>query len=176
VALRIEDKKAIVNEITDIANRSVSVIAAEYRGLTVAEMTRLRTNARKSGVVLRVYRNTLVRRAVEGTNFVSLQKSLVGPIVLMFSQDEPSAAARMVRDFAKENNKFEVRALVIDGRLLGPDQLKAVASLPSRNEALAQVMSVMKAPIVKLARTLSETYAQLVRVVAAVADKKRVAT
>ncbi len=173
MALNIEEKKASVGKITDIANRSVSVIAAEYRGLTVAQMTQLRVNARKHGIVLGVYRNTLARRAVEGTKFVSLQKALVGPIVLMFSQDEPSMAAKLARDFAKDNDKFVIRALVLEGHLLGPDQLKAVASLPSRNEALAQLMSVMQGPVVKLARTMSETYAQLVRAVAAVADKKR---
>ncbi len=175
MALKIEEKKAMVSEIADIANRSVSVIAAEYRGLSVAEMTQLRVSARKHKIVLRVYRNTLARRAVEGTKFVSLQKALVGPMLLMFSSDEPSAAAKLARDFAKDHNKFEIRALVLDGLLLGPEQLKAVANLPSRDEALAQLMSVMKGPVVKLVRTMSETYAQLVRAVSAVADKKRAA-
>jgi large subunit ribosomal protein L10 len=173
VALRLDDKKAIVAELAEVANRSISVIAAEYRGLTVAQMTALRNNARKSGAKVRVYRNTLARRAVEGTNFKCLQDALVGPMILMFSQDEPASAARMARDFAKEHNNFVVRALVLEGRLLAGDQLKSVADLPSRDEALAQLMSVMKGPVVKLARTLSETYAQLVRVVAAVGDKKQ---
>jgi large subunit ribosomal protein L10 len=96
-------------------------------------------------------------------------------MILVFSQDEPAAAARMARDFAKDNQNFVVQALVLEGRLLGADQLKAVASMPSREEALAQLMMVMKGPAVKLARTLTETYAQLVRAVSAVADKKRVA-
>ena len=173
MTLRLEEKKAIVAELAEVANRSVSVIAAEYRGLTVAEMTELRTNARQSGVVLRVYRNTLARRAVEDTPFACLKEALVGPLVLMFSQDEPSAAARIVRDFAKEHKLLVVRALALGGQLMGADQLKAVASLPSREEGLAQLMSVMQAPVVKLARTLSETYAELVRVFAAVAETKR---
>lgn len=175
MTLKIDDKKAIVAELAEVASRSVSVIAAEYRGLTVATMTKLRTNARKSGAVVKIYRNTLARKAVKGTQFECLDPALVGPMILMFSQEEPATAARMVRDFAKENDKFVVKALVLEGRLLAADQLKAVASLPSRNEAIAQLMSVMKAPTVKLARTLSETYAQLVRAVSAVADKKRVA-
>lgn len=176
MTLRLEEKKAIVAELAGVAERSVSVIAAEYRGLTVSQMTKLRSNARKSGVTMRIYRNTLARRAVEGTDFACLREALVGPLVLMFSQDEPAAAARIVRDFIKEAPAFEVKALVLSGRLLAADQLKAVASLPSRDEALAQVMSVMQAPVVKFVRTLSETYAQAVRVIAAVADKKRAAS
>jgi large subunit ribosomal protein L10 len=171
--LNIEEKKAIVAELAEVASRSVSVIAAEYCGLTVSEMTALRTDARKSGIKVKIYPNTLARKAVEGTRFQCLQSALVGPILLLFSQDEPASAARMVRDYVKEHEKFIVKALVLEGRLLAPDQLKAVASMPSRHEALAQLMTVMKGPVVKLARTLTETYAQLVRVMAAVADKKR---
>lgn len=173
MALRLEEKKAIVAELAEVASRSVSVIAAEYRGLTVAELTDLRVQARKSGAKVRVYRNTLARKAVEGTHFKPLQSALVGPMILMFSQDEPAAAARMARDFAKAHANFVVRALVLEGRLLAAEQLKAVASMPSREEALAQLMSVMQGPVVKLVRTLSETYAQFVRVVAAVGDKKK---
>jgi large subunit ribosomal protein L10 len=175
VTLRIDDKKAIVEELAEVAARSVSVIAAEYRGLTVGQMTQLRGNARKAGSVVKIYRNTLARRAIQGTRFECLQNALVGPIILVFSKDEPAAAARMARDFAKDNPNFVVQALVLEGRLLAADQIKAVASMPSRDEALAQMMTVMKAPVVKLARTLSETYAQLVRAVSAVADKKRAA-
>jgi len=175
VTLKIDDKKAIVAELSELVVRSGTAIAAEYRGLTVAQMTKLRSNARKAGIMVGVYRNTLARKAVAGTRFESLQNALVGPVILMFCQDEPAVAARMVRDFAKEHDKFIVRALVLEGRLLAAEQLKEVASLPSRNEAIAQLMSVMNAPVVKLARTLTETYAQLVRAVSAVADKKRAA-
>lgn len=173
MTLRIDDKKAIVSELAEIVANSGSAIAAEYRGLTVGQMTKLRSTARKSGIVVRVYRNTLARKAVAGTRFECLQEALVGPTILMFSRDEPATAAKMVRDFAKNNEKFIIKALVLEGKLLGADQLKAVASLPTRNEAIAQLMSVMNAPVGKLARTLVETYAQLVRVVSAVADKKR---
>ena len=171
--LKLEEKKAIVAELAEVASRSVSVIAAEYRGLTVAELTELRTGARKAGAVVKVYRNTLARKAVETTRFKCLQPALAGPMVLVFSQDEPAAAARMARDFAKDHTNFVIKALVLEGRLLAAEQIKAVASMPSRDEALAQLMAVMKAPVVKLARTLTETYAQLVRVTAAVADKQQ---
>lgn len=175
MTLRIDDKKAIVEELSEVASRSVSVIAAQYRGLTVGQMTKLRSQARKTGAVVKIYRNTLARRAIKGTRFECLQDALVGPMILLFSQDEPAAAARMARDFAKDHNHFVVQALVLEGRLLAAEQLKAVASMPSREEALAQLMMVMKGPVVKLARTLSETYAQLVRAVSAVGDKKRAA-
>lgn len=173
--IKLDDKKAIVAELAEIANQSISAIAADYRGLTVSEMTELRATSRKAGVHMRVYRNTLARRAVDGTAFACLTDALVGPIVLLFSQDEPGAAARLLRDFIKAHENLEVRALALDGKLLGPDQLKAIASLPSREEALATLLSVMKAPITKFVRTVREPYAQVVRVLAAIADKKKAA-
>lgn len=173
--LNLQDKKALVTEMTDIAKSAISVVAADYRGLTVDQMTQLRFNARSKGVTVRVFRNTLARRAFQDTEFACLNDALKGPIVLVFSHKEPGAAAKLVKDFAKENKTFEVRALAMDGVLLGADKLDAIASLPSRDEALAQLMSVMNAPVTKLARTLSETYAQVVRVVAAVGDKKQAA-
>lgn len=173
--MKIDRKEAVVAELSEVVSKSVSVIAAHYRGLSVADMTKLRTNARKVGVHMKVYRNTLARRAVENTSFACLAEVLTGPMVLMFSVDEPGAAARVLRDFVKESEKFQVRALVLDGTLLGPDQLAAVASLPSRHEALTKLAIVMNAPVTKLARTLQETYAQVARVMAAVRDKKQAA-
>ncbi len=170
--LSIEEKKAIVTELTEIASHSVSAIAADYRGLTVSEMTELRKTARESGVKMRVYRNTLVRRAIKETPYACLDNVLTGPIVLLFSQEEPGAAARLVRDFVKQHERFEVRGLAIGGELLPPEKLKAVASLPSRAEALTLLVTVLKAPIVKFVRTLNEPVAQTVRVLAAVRDKK----
>lgn len=175
MTLRFDDKKAIVTELATLVESSISAVAADYRGLTVSEMTELRGNARKAGVVMKVYRNTLARRAVEGTSFACLTDALTGPIVLLFAQEEPGAAARLLRDFMKTNDKLAVRALALDGKLLGADQLKAVASLPSRDEALAQLLSVMKAPITKFVRTVREPYAQAVRVMGAVRDKKEAA-
>jgi len=175
VVLKLEDKKAIVAELSEVAQKSVSAVAADYCGLSVSQMTQLRADARKANVIMRVYRNTLARRALEETTFACLLDSLTGPIVLLFSQDEPGAAARLLRDFlkAKENAALEVRALALDGQKLGPDQLKAVASLPSRDEAIAQLMSVMQAPVTKFVRTLKEPVAQAVRAFAAVRDQKQ---
>ncbi len=175
MALNIEDKKAIVAELNELASNSISALAADYRGLTVSEMTELRTTARKANVKVGIYRNTLARRAVKETSFACLHEALTGPLVLLFAQEEPGAAARLVRDFVKKHENLEVRALALDGQMLGPDQLTAVASLPSRDEALAQLMSVMQAPVTKFVRTMSETYAQAVRVFGAVRDKKEAA-
>lgn len=171
--LNIADKKALVAEINEIANNSISAVAAYYRGLSVSKMTELRRTARENKVTVRVFPNTLARRAFQETHFACMNEALTGPIVMMFSHEEPGAAARIASQFVKANEAFEVRALALDGQLLGPDQLKAVASLPSRDEAIALLMSVMNAPVTKLARTLSETYAQLVRVVNAVAETKK---
>lgn len=175
MALRLDDKKTIVAELANIVQSSVSAIAADYRGLTVSEMTKLRTNARKTGVLMRVYKNTLARQAIKGTSFSCLTDALSGPIVLLFSQDEPGVAARLLRDFVKVHEKLKVRALVLDGQLLGPDGLNVVASLPSRHEALTQLATVIKAPIVQFVRTVREPYAKAVRLMAAVRDKKQAA-
>lgn len=175
MTLKLDDKKAIVAELAEVVANSVSAVAADYCGLTVAEMTELRVQARKAGVKLRVYRNTLARRAVAGTAFACLTDALTGPIVLFFSQDEPGAAARLIRDFMKAHENLAVRGLAIDGELLGPEQLKAVASLPSRDEAIAQLMSVMQAPVTKFVRTLNEPVAQFVRVMGQVRDQKQAA-
>lgn len=173
MTLKLDDKKAIVAELSELVGESISAAAADYRGLTVTEMTELRGNARKANVVMRIYRNTLARRAVQDTEFACLTEALTGPIVLFFSKEEPGAAARLIEDFAKKHDNLEVRGMSLgDGKLLGPEHLKAVASLPSRDEALATLMSVMQAPVTKLARTMSETYAQAVRVIKAVGDQK----
>ena len=173
MTLNLADKKAIVAELSGVVTESVSVAAAYYRGLSVTEMNQLRVDARKQGIKVGVYRNTLARLAVEGTEFACLTEALVGPVVLFFADQEPGAPARLLRDFVKDNDKLEVRALALDGKLLGPDQLNVVASLPSRDEALAQLLSMMKAPITQFVRTVNEPAAQFVRVVAAVGDKKQ---
>jgi large subunit ribosomal protein L10 len=172
VTLKLEDKKAIVAEVEEVATRALSAVTAEYRGLTVEQMTRLRTQARTNGVYLRVVRNTLARRAIEKTAFACLQEALVGPLVLAFSINEPGSAARLVRDFAKECDKLVVKSLVFEGQLMAANDLEKLASLPTRDEALATLMAVMKAPITKLVRTLAEPHAKFVRLMAAVRDKK----
>lgn len=175
MSLNLEAKKAIVADVKEIAAQSVSVVAADYRGLTVAEMTELRAQARRNGVVMRVIRNTLARRAVEDTAYACLNEALVGPIVLLFAQNEPSAAARLLRDFVKSHDDLEVRALALEGTLYGAADLEKVASLPTKDEAIAQLMSVLNAPITKLVRTLAEPYAMMARVTAQIRDKKQAA-
>lgn len=175
MTLRLEDKKAIVAEVGEIASKALSVVTAEYRGLTVEEMTTLRAKARSNGVYLRVVRNTLARRALEGTMFACMQGTLVGPLLIAFSQHELSAAARLIRDFAKTNEKLVVKALAFDGQLLAANDLEKLASLPTREEGLATLMAVMKAPVTKFVRTLTEPHAKFVRTVAAVRDQKQAA-
>lgn len=173
VVLKLEDKKAIVSEVAGVAKQALSLIAAEYSGLTVADLTKLRKSARESRVYMRVVRNTLARRALEGTQFACIQEKLTGPLLLAFSKEEPGAAARLFREFVKTNDKLIVKALALDNKVLGAEGLDKLASLPTRNEAIAQLMSVMKAPISKLVRTMAEPHAKLVRTFAAVRDKKQ---
>jgi len=175
VVLKLEDKKTIVNEVTEVAKQAVSLVAAEYSGLTVAQLTGLRKSARESGVYMRVVRNTLARRALEGTQFACIQQELSGPLVLAFSKEHPGAAARIIKAFIKENEKLKVKALALDNQLLPREALDTLASLPTREEAIAQLMHVMKAPITKLVQTLAEPHAKLVRTIAAIRDARQVA-
>jgi large subunit ribosomal protein L10 len=171
--LKINDKKAIVAEVAEVAKQSTSIVAANSAGLTVAQITDVRKSARNAGVYLRVIRNTLAKRAFEGTPFSCMNEALVGPLMLAFSKDDPGAAARLLKDFSKKYEKLEVKALSIDGILLPGSDLLRLANLPTREEAISQLMSVMIAPITQLVRTLAEPYAQLVRAVAAVGETKR---
>ncbi len=173
MALGLEDKKAIIAEVSEAAQSALSAVIADYRGLSVGQMTELRKQARDGGVYLKVVRNTLARRAVEGTEFQCLQTSLVGPTVLAFSQEDPGAAARLIKDFAKENKELEVKALSISGQLLGAEQIDVLAKMPTLDQARAMLMSVMIAPVTKLTRTLNEFPSSITRVVAAVADEKK---
>lgn len=175
MVLKLDNKKAIVAEVAAIAAKSVSVIATDYRGLTVEQMTALRAKARKSGIYLKVVRNTLARKALQGTSFSCLEKALTGPLFLAFAQDDPGVLARLLKDALKAYEKLSVKALVLGGQLLDPNNLDKVADLPTREQALAMLASVLQAPLTKLARTLSEPYAQLARVIAQVRDKKQVA-
>lgn len=172
MAISLEQKKAVVEEVAEVASTAISAVVADYRGLTVTQMTELRAQARKAGVYLRVVRNTLTKRALQDTEFNCLNDSLVGPLCLALSHEAPSDAARLFKDFAKENNELEVKALAVGGNLYGPEQLDAVASLPTRDEALAKLLYVMKAPVEKFVRTLAEPHAKLVRTIAAVKDQK----
>lgn len=168
-----QEKEAIIAEVAAVAQDAQSAIAAEYRGLTVEQMTKLRMNARNSGVYLRVVKNTLARRALIGTGYESMGDSLVGPLVLAFSKEDPAAAARIMRDFAKENDKLVVKAVALSGRLLTPGDLVALATMPTRDEAISKLMAMMKAPIEKLARTIKAPADKLVRTLAAVREQKQ---
>lgn len=171
--LNLEDKKSIVAEVSAVAAEAHSAIAAEYRGLTVGEMTELRARARNGGVYLRVVKNTLARRALEGTEFECMNEGLVGPLVLAFSQEDPGAAARLIKDFAKEHDKLVTKLISIGGELLAANDLDRLASMPTRDQAISMLMALMKAPVEKLARTLNEVPGKLVRTVAAVRDQKQ---
>ena len=175
MALNLEQKKAVVAEVAEVANRALAAVAAEYRGLTVEEMTDLRAKAREGGVFLKVAKNTLVSRAVEGTEYECMQESLTGPLLFAFSMQDPGAAARLVKDYAKTHDKLIARLVAVGGQLYGASELERLSSLPTYDQALAILMGVMKAPIEKFVRTLAEPHTKLVRTVAAVRDAKQAA-
>lgn len=175
MALNFEQKKAIVAEVADVAGSALSAVAAEYRGISVEDMTALRAEARNNGVYLRVVKNTLARRAIEGTDFECMQDGLKGPLILAFSQEDPGSAARVIKDFAKEHDLLQVRLVSISGQLLDVSQLDALAKMPTYDQAISMLMAVMKAPVEKLARTMKEVPGKLVRTVAAVKDAKEAA-
>lgn len=175
MALRLDDKKAVVAEVAAVAAKAHSAIAAEYRGLTVAQLTELRKTARASGVYLRVIKNTLARKAVEGTEFACMQEGLIGPLILAFSLEDPGSAARVVGDFAKQNDKLVVKLVAVGGKQYGPSELERLSKLPNREQALAMLMGVMKAPVEKFVRTLAEPHAKLARTIAAIRDQKQAA-
>jgi len=157
MALNLDDKKALVAEVSKVAATAQSVVAAEYRGLTVGQMTDLRSKARAQGVYMRVVKNTLARKAVAGTAFENIGPILKGPLVLAFSKDDPGAAARVLKAFAKDHDKLIATAVSLGGQLLPGKDLDKVAALPTRDQALAQLMGVMRAPIQKLVGTLAAT-------------------
>jgi len=175
MALRLEDKKALVAEVSEVAARAQSVVAAEYRGLSVAQLTDLRAKARASRVYMRVVKNTLARRAIAGTQFECVGAKLKGPLILAFSVDDPGAAARLIKGFAKDNQKLVPTLVSLGGSVLSGDDLEKVANLPTRDQAIAQLMGVMKAPIGKFVRTRAEPPAKLVRTSAAVKGQKQAA-
>lgn len=175
MAIRLEDKKQIVSEVNEAANSAMSAVLADYRGVTVSDLARLRKTAREENVYLRVVRNTLLKRAVEGTPFECIQDALTGPTILAFSMEDPGAAARVLKDFAKGNDKFEVKALSVGGKLLSADQIDVLATLPTYDQAVSMLMSVMLAPVTKLVRTFNEVPTKVTRAVAAVRDQKQAA-
>ena len=175
MALNFAQKEAIVAEIAEVAKSAYSVIGAEYRGLTVEQLTKLRVEARKSGVYVRVVKNTLARRALADTDFACMRDGLTGPLILAFSQADPGSAARVLEAFAKEHNKFQVRIIALGGKLLDPSEIGTLAKMPTYDQAVSMLMSVMKAPVQKLTSTLNEVPGKLVRTIAAIRDAKEAA-
>ena len=173
MAIRLEDKQQIVSEVNQAASSALSAVLADYRGVTVEDMTALRKNARANKVYLRIVRNTLLKRAVADTEFECIQAVLVGPTILAFSQEDPGAAARVLKDFAKENDDFEIKALSVGGQLMDASQSDVLAKLPTMDQARSMLMSVMLAPVTKLARTMNEVPSKVTRAVAAVRDQKQ---
>ncbi len=173
MALNIEAKKAIVAEVAEVAATALSAVAAEYRGLTVGQMTELRVKSREAGVYLRVIKNTLARRAVEGTEFECMQDGLTGPLVMAFSQEDPGAAARVISDFTKDNDKLVVRLVSVGGQLLAASEIDRLAKMPTKDQAISMVMSCMLQPVEKLARTLNEIPTKVTRCVSAIGDQKQ---
>ena len=172
MALKLEDKKKFVKEINAVAGESVSVVAADYRGLSVAEMTELRRDARNAGVYLRVVKNTLARRAIEGTEFECIYDTLKGPILLAFGKEDPGAAARVIKNFAKEHKVLQAVSLSAGGQLLPAEDLARLAELPTLDQARAILLGLMMAPMTKLVRTLAEPSAMLARTLSARGDKE----
>jgi len=175
MALNLEQKKAVVAEMAGAASKALAAVAAEYRGLTVEEMTELRAKARDEGVFLKVAKNTLVSRAVEGTEYECMQEALTGPLLFAFSMEDPGAAARLVKDYAKSHDKLIAKLVAVGGQLYDASELERLSSLPTYDQAIAMLMGVMKAPIEKFVRTLAEPHTKLVRTVAAVRDAKQAA-
>lgn len=161
--LSIEAKRELVDEVSQVAATALSAVAAEYRGLTVGEMTELRVEARKSDVYLKVVKNTLAKRAVEGTEFECLQPSLSGPLILAFSREDPGAAARVIKGFAKDHENLKTVALALGGSLYSAADLDRVAALPTLDEARGALLGTLMAPMSQLARTLAEPAAMLAR-------------
>jgi large subunit ribosomal protein L10 len=171
LGLNLEQKQAVVSEIAAQLGKAQSVIVAEYRGLDVGAVTDLRAKARKSGLYLRVLKNTLARRAVKGTPFEKLSEQMVGPLMYGISQD-PVAGAKVLSAFAKDNEKFVIRGGAMPNQLISVKEVKALAALPSREELLAKLVGTMQAPIVKLVRTMNEVPGKFVRTLAAVRDSQ----
>ena len=175
VPIGLKEKQAIVAEVNETAQAALSAVMADYRGVSVDAMTALRASAREAGVHVRVIRNTLAKRAFEGTDFECMNDALLGPCVLAFALEDPGAAARVFKDFAKDNSEFEIKALSVGGELLAADQIDALAKLPTRDEALSMLLAVMQAPVTKLVRTMNDIPGRVTRVVAAVKDQKQAA-
>lgn len=171
MSLNIEQKKAVVAEVAEQFRSAEAAVLAEYRGLSVAQMTELRSRARQSQIYLRVVKNSLTGRALEGSKYECLRDQLSGPLALAIARD-PVAVAKLLADFARDNEMLKIRAGAIGGKLMSLEQVEALATLPSREQLLATLVATLQAPIAKFARTLNEVPAKFVRILAAVRDAK----
>jgi large subunit ribosomal protein L10 len=172
MALSLEQKKAVVAEIAGVASEAHSLVVSEYSGITVEDFTEMRSEARKTGVFLKVAKNTLVKRALQGTDFECVGDSLIGPMIYAFSQEDPGCAARLIKEYAKKNDKLITKLVSIGGKMFEASELGRLASLPTKDQAISQLMSVMKAPVEKLVRTLDAPNTKLVRTIVAIRDQK----
>lgn len=171
MGLNLEQKKAVVAEVSTQVGQAQAIIVAEYRGLEVGVMTELRAKARKAGVYLRVLKNTLVRRAVKDTPFDKLAEKMVGPLVYGISSD-PVASAKVLNEFAKANEKFVIKAGGLPNAVISAKEVTALANMPSREQLLSTLLGTMQAPTVKFVQTLNEVPSKFVRALAAVRDQK----
>ena len=171
MGLNLDEKKAVVAEVSAEVAKAQGIFVAEYRGLEVGRMTELRAKARKSGVYLRVLKNTLARRAVAGTPFEKLTEQMVGPLVYGISSD-PVATAKVLNEFAKANEKLVIKAGAMPNALISAKEVKALASMPSREQLIAQLLGTMQAPVAQFVRTLSEVPSRFARTLAAVRDQR----
>lgn len=175
MALNLEQKKAVVEEISAIVRQAHSIVGAEYRGLTVSEMTNLRAEARKEGVVVKVVKNSLARFAMRDTDYECMSDQLVGPLILGFSIEDPGAAGRLFKKYGKDFAKLDVKLFAVGGEVHPGSEIDRLASLPTRDQAISLLMALMLAPVEKFVRTLNEPHAKLVRTIAAVRDQKEAA-
>lgn len=173
MATSFQAKQAMVAEVSEVATRAYSAVLAEYRGLTAGQMDQLRLNARQGGAYLKVIKNNLAKLALQGTEYECMADSFVGPVIIGFSMEDPGSAARVMSEFAKSNNALNVTAISFNGQILPGEQLDRLAKLPTRDEAISQLMRAMKAPVEKVVRTTSEPTAKLARAMAAVRDDKK---
>ena len=171
MALNLEEKKALVAEVNSIAASSESAVVAEYRGLTVGEMTELRAEARSSGVYMKVVKNSLARRAIEGTEFQCMQEALSGPLLLAFSKEDPGAAARVIKGFAKDHDKLVTVSVSIGGELYAAKDLDRLAALPTLDEARSMLLRTLNEPLTQLVRILAEPAAMLARILQIKSEK-----
>lgn len=172
MALTLAEKKQVVTEVSEVANKSVSAVAARYTGVDSIDMTNLRAKAREADVYLRVVPNRLAKIALADTDFKCINDDLVGQMFLAFSLNEPRAAAKVVKDFAKENKKIDVQVLSLSGKRIDASEIESIASLPTYDEAITQILFVLKAPITKFVRTLAAPHTKLVRTLVALRDAK----